>query len=318
MLSAEMLQEVAGTLRIDLQGGNIEFLPSGAHTVVIRVTEGNGSRVLKLIHADGFFNDTALFTQSVAAYHQALVALDVPTASTIDMQVLNGRSTTVVLQMPYLGIDLERQVRAGALTTAEAAEAILTSLVPFFENGHHDLPIGVDPKVTNFVSEGDSPAFFIDLTPPRLWQDGAPLMALSIPYSPAALALERWRHFTANGVALVLQNQLSRVAPDERVVLKTTVRRFLRAHGRVDIARFLEELPSERFFTEPTRARRNRLESAQPSDIYFLREVAIEAASRRDLSAVAMEEVFHLTHFSGFLPTEDRLREAKSHLQTLA
>lgn len=314
MLSTEMLQEVAGTLRIDLQGRNIEFLPSGTHTVVIKVTEGNGSRVLKLIRADGFFNDPEVFIRSVAAYHQALVELDVPTASTIDMQV---RGTAVVLQMPYLGVDLERRVRAGDLSTAEAAEAILVSLGSFFANGHHDLPIGIDPKVTNFVTQDDSPAFFIDLTPPRLWQDGAPFLALSIPYSPAALALERWRHFTAPGVALVLQNQLSRVAPDERAVLKTTVRRFLRAHGRADIAQFLEELPSERFFTEPARARRDRLASTQPNDIYFLREVAVEAASRCDLADATMEEVFRLTHFSGFLPTEDRIHEVRSRLDTL-
>ncbi|MFA6908902.1 MAG: hypothetical protein WC289_03355 [Patescibacteria group bacterium] len=289
-------------LGIPLEGNIISILPSGYHSDVILLTDtGNGKKeVLKIISKDDFKNEgiAKQLGDDIRLYHSELLKVGIPTSESLTYQLLQRESIwTLIVRMPYHGIDLQQQLKRGDLSATAATLQILRSINPLLKLNR--FPIGIDTKAANFTSNGpdDEKACYIDLMPARIRRDGKPVVDWPDTLTGKAYRLAHWRSFTPAGIITVFLSQISRVRIDCRVEIKTALREFLRAEGLTSLIEYLESAPWEGFANKSGQQQRQIVDTLKSHDLYVFREIAQELVSANRMPAEELEKIFQKTHF---------------------
>lgn len=309
------MKEILESIGVD----GFTILPSGSWATVILITKGSIQQVIKIFprnlvsETGGELDDLG---KDILDYNRTLGELGVLVADQehVTYQVIQKNSDPVlVLQMPFLGEDFERQIKEGKISAIQATQRILENIYPLFKSEH--LEVGIDPKPANFVGKG----WYIDLTPSRIWKNGVPVLEWYSRISDNVTKLAYHRHYTVTGVILVLQDQISRLAPQSRPEIKRVIRDFLHCKGLSKPEEYLTQAPWESFLSIPKCRRDDHIDSLTPTDMYVMREIASEATSKDALPLEALEQVFTLTHLHwGELMSGEKLIQVQNILRGIS
>lgn len=275
---------------------SFEPIGTGVYTKAYRVDHQDQRLVLKIIDGgkEGKFNQHTAnwILGGITEYDNVIRRMGIHVPEILTSNVFRGGSDgewKIAILVTDGGIPADQII---ASADPFVVEGLVAELIQSFEpilryivagNGRK---VGFDSKTANFTRNGR--ISYIDGMPPRL--DG--LLDYPDPVNKDIRTVNHFRYYTTRGILLVCQNQLSRLRPDCRYIIKSQV---LKAASKLGHPQYFLNSASEKFVHSSPSDKRRIILGLSPTDIYDVREIACEIASDGNHHP-ELDEIFHLTH----------------------
>ena len=272
--------------------------PDGSRFVVTRLGARKG----------GFsFEEAHVIAGRVQRYHDELTAcgIPVPPLTTIYVEYEPSIDRSVVVKSsPWAGHEIYSILRKADIVRDAAyiemlvrnIARILTLLYAHRIDDWHT-SAGIDPHTSNFVVNDAGVVSYVDLFPPRIRENGIPLVEWPAPLSIEGFELGYFKHYDIRGIILTAIQHLSRAKPELADYFKELV-----------LSEFKKIIPTELFepfvdelMRTPFMSARTLLSTHSPETLH---------PPMRSLIAEAQTAIVFETPY-----TASALRESHSHLQ---
>lgn len=308
--------------------------PDGSRFVVTRLGSRKG----------GFtFEEAQTISQRVARYHKELTDLGVPVPELKSMYVEYEPSidrSVVVKSSPWAGHELYSIIRtADVEKDLEYVESLVRKIAKILGLLYKDriddwhTKVGIDPHTSNFVVNHKGEVSYVDLFPPRIRENGTPLVEWPAPLSKEGFELGYFKHFDMRGIILTTIQHLSRAKPELSEYFKEVIlSEFKTLIPPTLFNPFVDELMKTPFMSAREHLRERNIDTlhnligSTPTAIVFetpytasaLREIALAFATHGHMNGDELDAFFLASHCEDTLPSETTESLIKTLKEVLA
>lgn len=203
---------------------------------------------------------------------------------------------SLVLVQEYVGNDDAKSRLQKATTESEIKEVlqgIFTIMRPIFSPAVMG-QLGLDPLPENFLF-WNKRIIYVDLMPPRLLVNDRAIVEYPEPISKIGFQLGFWKHFTPDGLLVILLTQLARIRPEWFPLFWKEIKGWSEIQGLTTEQQEPVAEKLERYILSDDCDPAGVIESAE--DPYLFRLTISQLASKIGLAKDVLDKAFKLTHY---------------------